>query len=56
MHAPLDRCLLIIGLGLTGQERDFFANQWGKGKAKKKKRSSRNKHYSFTVGCLAAFR
>ncbi|KAI9445468.1 hypothetical protein H4582DRAFT_1915640 [Lactarius indigo] len=29
------------------REREFFANQWGK--VKKKKRASRNKHYSFTI-------
>lgn len=33
--------------GWIKQERDFFAKQWGK--VKKKKTSSRNKHYSFTI-------
>lgn len=36
------------------REREFFANQWGK--VKKKRKSSRNKHYSFTVSCPTFFR
>src|SRR6266702_2492003 len=53
MYAPLDRCFA-NHRRLTEREREFFANQWGK--VKKKKRASRNKHYSFMVSCPAVFR
>jgi len=39
-------------LDYTEKQRDFFANQWGKVKKKKKSQTSR---YSFTVSCLAVF-
>jgi hypothetical protein len=49
------RSLLSNHRTITEQEREFFANQWGKVK-KKRKSSSRNKHYSFTVSCPTVFR
>jgi uncharacterized membrane protein len=36
---------------VTGKEREYFANIW-RDKAKKKKKVSQNRHYSFTVSNL----